>query len=285
MTAPCALITGASQGLGEHLALSFWRSGWNIALVSRNHHKLERLVSSLEKRPNQSAAIFPCDLSDQVQVAAIVDQISSKIPTLKVLINNAAIHGSIGPFIKSDLSLWNKVIQVNFLAPVYLCHGLVDLLAKSNSGSIINISGGGATSLRPNFSAYASAKTALVRFSETIAEELKQKNIRVNCIAPGPMKTDLLKEVCLSSLELVGEKELSTANKVFADDTNSMDRVSDLALFLANEKSKGVTGKIISAVWDRWQVWPEHLSQLQSSDAYTLRRISGRERDMNWGDL
>lgn len=284
MTSSWAVITGASRGLGEHLAHAFWNSGWSLGLVARNYESLEGLVSKLGRRQYQTAEIFSCDLGDQLQVAKLIDQISLKIPSIKVLINNAAIHGPIGPFVHSDLTLWNKAIQVNFLAPVHLCHGLFNLFATSNFASIINISGGGATSLRPNFSAYASAKTSLVRFSETLAEELKPKNIRVNCIAPGPMKTALLKEVCSVDMQFIGEKEFMMANRIFAEDISSMDKVSELALFLSSEKSNGITGKVISAVWDRWQTWPRHVSQLQSSDAYTLRRISGRERGMEWGD-
>ena len=63
-----------------------------------------------------------------------------------------------------------------------------------------------------------------------------------------------------------------------------MDRVAALALFLASDASKGITGKLISAIWDDWEHWPEHLDELSSSDIYTLRRIAGRDRNMTWGD-
>jgi 3-oxoacyl-[acyl-carrier protein] reductase len=271
--------------LGEQLVIAFWGAGWNVALVGRNQAALERVVLRLEEKPNQSTAIFSCDLGNQDQVANLVDQILLKLPSLKVLINNAAIHGPIGPFSSCDMKLWAKTIQVNFFAPVFLCHGLIDLIIKSGGGSIINISGGGATSPRPGFSAYASGKTSLVRFSETLAQELETSNIRVNCIAPGAMKTTLLEEVCRAGVNLAGKREFFLASKALSEVENSIDKVSELALFLANETSKGVTGKLISALWDRWQVWPEHLIELQSSDIYTLRRITGRDRGMDWGDI
>jgi 3-oxoacyl-[acyl-carrier protein] reductase len=63
-----------------------------------------------------------------------------------------------------------------------------------------------------------------------------------------------------------------------------MDRVAALALFLASDASKGITGKLISAIWDRWESWPDHLDELSSCDVYTLRRITGRDRNMMWGD-
>jgi 3-oxoacyl-[acyl-carrier protein] reductase len=74
------------------------------------------------------------------------------------------------------------------------------------------------------------------------------------------------------------------ASKVFEEGGASMERVADLALFLASDASKGITGKLISAVWDDWEHWPEHLSELSKSDAYTLRRITGRDRGFTWGD-
>jgi 3-oxoacyl-[acyl-carrier protein] reductase len=155
------------------------------------------------------------------------------------------------------------------------------LMKKRETGSIINISGGGATGPRPNFTAYGTSKAGLVRFSETLAEELKPNKVRVNCIAPGPMQTDLLAEVLESQ---AGEKEINAAQKVFKGAGACMDSVADLALFLASDRSKNITGKLISAQWDDWEAWPKHIDQLNDSDVYTLRRITGRDRGHSWGD-
>jgi 3-oxoacyl-[acyl-carrier protein] reductase len=149
---------------------------------------------------------------------------------------------------------------------------------------IINISGGGATGPRPNFSAYASSKAALVRFSENLAEETRHLGMRVNCIAPGAMPTDMLKKVLQADKKKVGEKEFSQAQKVLEVGADVMERAADLALFLASDKAAGITGKLISAPWDRWEDWPKHLAELESSDAYTLRRITGKDRGLTWGD-
>ena len=279
------VITGASRGLGAHLIHSFWNAGWNVALVARDQQALSQVVDDLPKQSNQTAIIFPCDLARPEEVTALVKKITNQLPRLDALINNAAIHGPIGPLVENNLSLWNEAIQVNLLAPVALCHGLLPLLSSSGGGSIINLSGGGATGPRANFTAYASAKAALVRFSETLAQEVQDQKIRVNCIAPGAMKTALLEQVVTSGMTASGKREFEIAQKVFAQGGASMDKVADLALFLAGKESLGITGKLISAVWDRWSEWPKHIEQLQASDAYTLRRIAGRERDMDWGDV
>lgn len=278
-----ALITGGTRGLGAFLAYRFWLEGYSLAIVARNEDAIRNLFKDLPKRHEQKALLFPCDLNSPEQVAKLIEDIKNISPQLKVLINNAAVQGPIGLLFDNNFSAWQQAIQVNLLAPVALCRGLIPLIASSGGGAIINLSGGGATGPRANFSAYATAKAALVRFSETIAEELTSAGIRVNSIAPGAMKTGMLAEI-LSNSHKVGEKEHSLASKVFEEGGASMERVADLALFLASDASKGITGKLISAIWDDWELWPEHLSELSSSDAYTLRRITGRDRGFIWGD-
>jgi NAD(P)-dependent dehydrogenase (short-subunit alcohol dehydrogenase family) len=279
------LITGASRGLGAHLAESFWGAGWNIVLVARNREMLSRVVASLPIRREQAVTIFCCDLRCPEDVNNLVVKLAQQFPKLDTLINNAAIHGPVGPLTENSMAFWSDSIQVNLLSPVALCHGLIGNIADAGGGSIINISGGGATAPRAHFTAYASAKAALVRFSESLAQEVISLNIRVNCIAPGAMKTSLLEEVVSLGANVSGKNEFEIAKKVITQGGTSMDKVSELALFLADEISLGISGKLISANWDKWQEWPKHLAELSASDAYTLRRISGRDRSMEWGDV
>jgi len=278
------VITGASRGLGAFLSNSFWLRGWNVALIARNRNDLLHLYSSMPKRPDQRAIFFQCDLSSADEVNLLVKKIKGQLPRLDALINNAAIHGPIGPFLQNNLTLWHKALQVNLMSPVTLCHGLIGFIANSGGGSVINISGGGATSPRAHFSAYSSSKAALVRFSETLAKEV-WPHVRVNCIAPGAMKTRLLEEVVVSGKIIAGMDEFETAERVFVQGGAPMDRVADLALFLASDISRDITGKLVSAVWDKWEEWPKHIEELQASDIYTLRRISCRDRGMEWGDV
>ncbi|MCX7217348.1 MAG: SDR family NAD(P)-dependent oxidoreductase [Burkholderiales bacterium] len=277
------LITGASKGLGEALARRFWSAGYCLQLVARSHQDLRAVSESLSPINGQKCTLHVCDLSESSLVKELIHAVSSNLPKLDVLVNNAAIQGPIGPLCENDLLPWQQTLQVNLLAPVALCQGLVPLMKRSGGASIINLSGGGATGPRANFSAYAAAKAGLVRFSETIAEELKFDGIRVNCIAPGAMKTAMLQEV-LDKGGAAGKREVSLASEVFEKGGASMDRVADLALFLASDYSKGISGKLISAVWDNWEEWPKHLDELSQSDVYTLRRIAGRDRGFVWGD-
>lgn len=284
MNAKFALITGTTRGLGAFLARRFWDAGFNLCLVARSKAGLEQVMRTFPKLKGQQIIFFACDLGELVLIEQLVVKVRASLPHLDVLVNNAAINGPIGPVWENNFLVWQKAIQVNLLAPVALCRAFVPWIKETGGGAIINICGGGATSPRPNFTAYATAKAGLVRFSETLAEETKASGIRVNCIAPGAMKTAMLGEVLEKGADAVGEHEFSIANQVFTEGGASLDRVADLALFLSSEASTGITGKLISAVWDDWECWPEHVDELKSSDAYTLRRIVGKDRGFSWGD-
>jgi len=284
MSQKYVLITGASKGLGEFLARYFWNSKYNICLVARSEEGLDKVIDSLPIRKDQKTFKFICDISDFNALTVLIKKLKEYLPHLNVLINNAAIQGPIGRFLENDLSLWKETLNINLLATVMLCHEIVPWMQESGGGSIINISGGGATSPRENFSSYATSKAAIVRFSETLAMETRGDGIRVNCIAPGAMKTSMLEEVIKKGNKVAGEKEYEIARKIIVEGGASMERVAELALFLASDESNGITGKLISAVWDNWKQWPEHLKELNESDVYTIRRIAGRDRGHLWGD-
>jgi NAD(P)-dependent dehydrogenase (short-subunit alcohol dehydrogenase family) len=280
--AKTALITGASRGLGAHLAKRFWHSGWSLILVARSIERHADLGEKFRKTRDQTIEIMPCDLASPIQIEELCLSIKNRHSTLDVLINNAAIQGPIGPLADNNLLCWESTIQLNLLAPVALSKEMIPLLSKGKNPSIINLSGGGATSPRPNFSAYAASKAGLVRFSETLAEELRPA-IKVNCIAPGAMSTKMLEGI-LESSHSAGDKEITSVKRVLLEGGVSMDRVADLALFLASSKSNGISGKLISAIWDNWEAWPNHLDELNHSDIYSLRRILGKDRGIKWGD-
>ena len=279
-----ALITGASRGLGKFCAKRFWEEGYDLFLVSQNESKLNSIKTEFLDGKDQKLFLYACDLANAENISQLTLAFKKEFSHLNVLINNAAIQGPIGPFLNNDFLFWEETFKINFFAPVFLSKSMIPFMKNLNNSSIINLSGGGATGPRPNFSAYAASKTALVRFSETLAEELKSFGIRVNCVAPGAMNTDMMNEIFDKGLINCGEKEYSVASRTLKDGGSSMDNVANLLIFLSSNSGKDITGKLISALWDDWGNWLNHLDQLNSSDLYTLRRITGKDRDINWGD-
>jgi 3-oxoacyl-[acyl-carrier protein] reductase len=269
-----AIVTGCSRGLGAVAAQAMWREGADILLVARAASALrelrDRLAGSAPNGAGQQAHVLAADLRDPEAPRAILAGARRLWPRLDILVNNAAIGGPIGPLADNDWSAWRDTIQVNLLAPAELCQRSIAWMRQTGGGRIVNLSGGGAASPRPNFSAYAAAKCALVRLTETVAAETAGLGIRVNAVAPGAMDTEMLREALRSGLERAGA-------------TLDPETAAGLIVYLASEESSGITGKLISAAWDPWRTLHEHVADLAGTDVYTLRRILPGERGKAWG--
>jgi len=279
------LVTGASKGLGYRIARRFWSEGARLVLAVRDCQSVSSLVSDMERLPGQSVVCLSMDLTDLNSVRSLVPRaMDSGIENIDVLVNNAAAIGPIGKAWATPSKDWEDAIVADLIAPAIICNSVVPLMSRYAGGKIINLSGGGASGPRINFSAYAAAKTGLVRFSETLAEEVRALGISVNCVAPGLLGTDMLAAIVNAGVNAAGEKEYAAAQKALQDSDAALNKAVELVAFLASHRSDGVTGKLISAVWDDWQEFPGHLQEIAGSDVYTLRRITGRDRGIPWCD-
>ncbi len=279
------LITGASRGLGAAIAGEMWNAGANLMLVARSEKGLTDVISGLPSRSSQVVHSFSVDLSDSIAVEKILESAHLYFDRLDVLVNNAAIQGPVGPSWENNWEVWNATLKINLEVPADLSRRCGAWMAeKKTKGKIVSISGGGATGSRPNFSAYAVAKTGLVRFCEILADELAPYQIQVNCISPGIMATSILNDVIAAGPERAGQKEYASALRATQEGGTSMQRPAQLAVFLASSASDGLTGKLISAVWDPWENFSAHIDELKGSDIYTLRRIVPKDRGLAWGD-
>jgi NAD(P)-dependent dehydrogenase (short-subunit alcohol dehydrogenase family) len=279
------IITGCSRGLGVAVAEAMWREGADLLLVARSGAALcevrDRLAGSATA---QQAHAFPADLGDPAAPQAVLAEARRLWSRVDILVNNAGTIGPIGMVADNDWSEWRNSVQLNLLAPAELCKLAVDWMREAGvGGSIVNLSGGGATTPRPCFSAYATAKCALVRFSETIAAEVANLGIRVNCIAPGAMNTAMMQETLRAGADRVGATEYERVRKLVAGGASDARLAAELIVYLASEESTGITGKLISAVWDPWRTLHDHVEDLRNTDVYTLRRIVPEERGKAWG--
>ena len=214
---------------------------------------------------NQKILIKKCDVSIQYEVQSLVNETFEKFNGCQILVNNAGIYGPKGTVENQDWDEWKKTMEINVYGSVLVCRALIPLLKKQHYGKIIQLSGGGATKPLPNFSVYAASKAAIVRFSETLAEEVRGFRIDVNSIAPGALNTKMLQEVLDSGPEKVGRDFYENALKQKNNGGTPLKIGADLAVFLASSASDGISGKLISAPWDKWNDWPEHLERMAES--------------------
>lgn len=281
-----AIITGANRGLGLEISRAFVKAGAQIAITARDEQVLTEACRELQSiaQPGQKVISFKADVSNPDDVHQVVQGALEAFGHLDILVNNAGIYGPKGAIEDVDWKEWVQAIEVNLLGSVLTCREVLPHFKAQRSGKIIQLSGGGATTPMPFISAYAASKAAVIRFAESLALEVREFGIDVNAIAPGALNTRLLDEVLAAGPEKVGqtfyEKSLKQKNQGGAP----LDKGADLAVFLASTASNGITGKLISAIWDPWASFPEHMDDLNSTDIYTLRRIVPNDRGMDWGD-
>jgi NAD(P)-dependent dehydrogenase (short-subunit alcohol dehydrogenase family) len=280
-----AVVTGASQGLGLVISREFINAGANIVMCARDAEKLNQARESLSPliTEHQSIVAVPADISSSEGVNSLVQNAMNNFPQIQILVNNAGIYGPMGAIEEVDWNEWVQALEINLFGSVLMCRALLPHFKMNHYGKIIQLSGGGATNPLPRISAYAASKAAVIRFAETLAEEVKGTGIDVNAIAPGALNTRLLDQVLSAGKEKVGIDFYERSLKQKDEGGASIEKAARLAVFLASAESDGITGKLISAIWDPWESFHDHLDDLKNSDVYTLRRITLAERGMNWG--
>jgi NAD(P)-dependent dehydrogenase (short-subunit alcohol dehydrogenase family) len=254
---PVTLITGY-RGLAEKLIASFD----SVSVLVKN----PSAVASLQEQfPN--AHFFVGNVASKTDCERWLEDVVRKYDSISALINNAAITGPVGKLHETDFDDFEKAIQVDLLAPIYLSKLVLKEFLKTGSGTIINLSGGGATFPRPHFSAYGTAKTALVRLTELLAEEYPQ--FRFYAISPGALKTPMLEAMLKLPPEKLGTEHVE-AKRRWEEGGEDPQKAADLAVWLIRNRPMALNGKLISAIWDDYKNAPEYP---KSIGWWTLRRV------------
>jgi 3-oxoacyl-[acyl-carrier protein] reductase len=280
------LVTGASQGLGLAVAERCLAEGADVAICARSRETLEAAAAALRAKAGSPARVWSAvaDVANPKEVDGLVAEATRALGGLDGLVNNAGIYGPMGLIEEIDWAEWAKAIDINLMGTVLPCRAVLPAFRRQGSGKIVNLSGGGATAPLPRLSAYAASKAAVVRFTETLAEELRDTKIDVNAIAPGALNTRLLDEVLAAGPEKVGKGFYERSVKQKAEGGAGLEKGAALCAFLLSSESDGITGRLLSAVWDPWADLPARREELGKSDIYTLRRIVPKDRGRDWDE-
>lgn len=264
------LIVGATGAIGQAIAKRFRKDSARVALT---YHSERPSWWVDEPMQGQSDAKLYClDITNLAQAEAVVREVEADFSGIDVLINCAGVIGPIGRLEDIDSREWDQALNVNLKGAVNLARAVLPGFRRRRHGKMIFLSGGGAAYGRPFFTAYSSAKAGLVRFIESLAEELEGADIQVNAIAPGPVMSRMWEEMRTAG-PAGGPKLLDELAQMEKTGGASADRAAALAFFLASERSNRVTGKLISAIWDDWDNIDSKLDKLAGSDVWTLRRV------------
>jgi len=279
-----AIITGASQGLGLTIAMQYVAAGASVIICARDEGMLSDAADVLKRCASNDQGIFHMvvDVAESETVDALIDFAIDKMGRIDILVNNAGIYGPKGPTDSVDWVQWVQALNVNLLGSVLMCRGVITHMKRQGYGKIVQLSGGGATNPLPNLSSYAVSKAGIVRFIETLAIEVAEYGIDANAIAPGALNTRMLDEVLASGPEAVGNEFYERALQQKASGGAGLEKGANLAVFLGSAGSDGITGKLISAIWDPWEELDRYKADLEDSDIYTLRRIVPSDRGLDW---
>jgi len=242
-----AVVTGGSRGVGLTIVKTLTQMGYTVHTCARKASAVE--VPALVR-------LTRLDVTDYHATEAWINQTLEETGRIDVLVNNAGVMSAVGNLVSVDPDEWEAVFRVNVFAVMRLCRRVIPVMAKQGGGCIINLAGGGSAYPRKNFTAYACSKAAVVRLSDSLAEELKDLGIRVNAIGPGLQESEIWRHAAQ-----VGETLPSQP-------WDNPQDLADLIRFVVTTPT--VTGKFLH-IKDKYR--QAALSEF-SSDLWTLRRVN-----------
>jgi len=251
-----AIVTGASRGLGEGITKAFAAEGARVAMFSRDLPRLQKHVADL-KALGQEAVAFKVDVADVAQVNQAVKQVVSRFGRVDILVNNAAIAPSM-PFVEMSDDVRDNVVEVNIKGVWNCTKAVLPLMIEQRYGKVINVSSvtGPMVSGR-GMTAYAASKGAVSAFTRTLALEVAEYGINVNAICPGSFDTPMFRGVARRrGWDSEDEYVKHVGKEIPLGRLGTIEEMGDLAVFLASDKSKYITG--VEVVIDGGNIIQEH---------------------------
>jgi len=248
--------------------MGFAQAGARVGLLARSQPELDLAKLEIEQ-VRGNALRLRADVRDLEQLEAAVERMKVVFGGLDVLICAAAVQGPIGGFLSTKPRAWQETMETNLTGAANSCRAALPTMVEKRSGKIILIVGGGSGHPRPNFCAYAASKAAVARFAESLALEVRDHNVQINCMAPGNSYTHMTDEILHAGEDRAGPREIEDAEQVRITGGVAPEKQIQLALFLASESSNHVSGKLIH-VNDDWRRFEQ---ANMKPELYTLRRV------------
>lgn len=234
-----ALITGASRGIGEAIALRFAEHGAHIAFTYLSSEERAKALEEKLKAFGVNAKAYKSDAGDYAAAEALANEVAKDFGTIDVCVNNAGISKD-NLLLRLSPEQWDDVMQANLKSVYNLSRQVIRPMMKARKGSIINLSSIVGMKGNAGQSAYAASKAGIIGFTKSIAQELGSRNIRCNAIAPGFIETDMTHYL----------KDGAGAEQWFSQIPlarfGKPEEVADVAVFLASDMSSYVTGQVLS---------------------------------------
>ena len=234
-----ALVTGASRGIGQVIAVAFAQAGADVALAARGADGLAATAKEVRDLGRQAIEI-PADLAGQETAAAVVAEAIDRLGHLDVVVNNAGGSSFMVPFLDLRLSGWEKVLRLNLDATMRICQAAGAHMTARGGGSVINIASVAGLAAAPFLAPYGAAKAAVVSLTKTLATEWGRTGVRVNALCPGWTATELNRVLWDSP-----DGGQATIASVPLGRWAKPEEMAGPAIFLASEASSFMTGQVL----------------------------------------
>jgi NAD(P)-dependent dehydrogenase (short-subunit alcohol dehydrogenase family) len=233
-----AIVTGSGRGIGREVALSFAREGATVVVADINA-EMARAVAEEIISSGGNALSVAVDISDAVQVSALVHRALESTGKIDILVNNAGI-GHVKDFLSIALEEWNHVLNINLTGQFLCAQAVSRIMVDQGGGRIVNVASISGERGGTGRAAYGAAKAGIILLTKVMAVELAAKGIAVNAISPGPTETDQVRE-CHDQATRAGYYSLLPMKR-YAQPAE----IAQAALFLASEEASFVTGHILN---------------------------------------
>jgi 3-oxoacyl-[acyl-carrier protein] reductase len=226
-----AIVTGSGRGIGKAIAMAYAREGARVVVTARSENEI-RAVAAQIKADGGEAIGVAADVSRDSDVEGLVDQTIRKFGQLDILVNNAAVNLPVIETVDMAPDDWRRIVDVN-LNGVFLCsRESLRHMTPRGSGSIVNISSIGGRHGARGRGPYRAAKAGVINFTETLAAETHRSGIRVNCICPGGVDTEMMRQISGGAVR---------------EGLMRPEQIAEVAIFLASDESSAITGAAIDA--------------------------------------
>ncbi len=234
-----AIVTGASRGIGQALAIALAEAGADVAICGRKAEALEETAGQI-KSLGRDVIALPCHVGKSDQIRAFLDQIYEKWDFVDILVNNAATNPIFGPTLNAEEWAFDKIMATNLKGPFVLCLEVGKKMLKAKKGSIINVSSVAGITPGMGLGVYSVSKAGLIMLTKVLASEWGSAGVRVNCVAPGVIKTKFSQAIWSNDVFLDEVTKTTPLCRI-----GECDEIGGSVVFLASDAASFITGQTI----------------------------------------